>query len=403
MKNHSSLSELIHRIKALSIGDYSNPLAFSTIISDTEILKNIEALYQQLEGDTITDIVLCGIGGSHFGVQALYDALYGNPYHQPKVTFHALTSVDSFTLPWFVSWYTGLLQDTKRRIFTFVVSKTGATFETACHASLCYDLLKKYQPDSYHKNICIITDKDSPLWNKAGEEKLPALSIPKKIGGRYSIFSTAGLGVLHFLKIDIAQLVRGAQSVDLEAPVNSAQEYVAYLNQGFTIQDIFIFMPQYASLGGWLRQLLGESLGKEGKGYVPTVSLGSQDLHSVVQCYFAGPQIAVTTFIIPQGKHEPLQVPNTLFSECATLPKKLTYAEIQHAIIQGVLSSYKQANKPFFITELEKDSVYDIGAFMQYKMLETVYIGTLLGINPFDQPQVELYKKETRKLLSSLS
>jgi glucose-6-phosphate isomerase len=419
------LAELIAHIDQLPIGDYSTPLACGKIIFDTTIIDAIEHLYAQLDAQTVTDVLLVGIGGSHFGVQAIYDALYADSYSKPPVAFHALTSIDSFTLSHFESWYSALLQNANRRLFTFVVSKTGATLETASHASLCFELLKKHQPAEYRKNLCIITDESSPLWQAAKQEDIPVLTIPKNIGGRYSVFSAAGLGVLRFLKINFLELLRGAQSVSLDEPTQTAQQLFDYLNRGYLVHDTFIFMPHYAGVGGWVRQLIGESLGKEGKGFLPTVSLGSQDLHSVVQCYFAGPQIAVTTFIVPptitphtahdcdkvsphrhpecfsqKNVSKGPQVPHNFFSTCGSLSPSISFGAIQQAIVQGVQASYTHANKPYFTFELAKDSAYDIGRFMQYKMLETVYLGTLMDINPFDQPQVELYKIETRKLLS---
>lgn len=400
MNSRSKIDALIKNIEQLPIGDYSTPLAFSKIIFDTTILESIEKMYQQLDGSTVTDVILVGIGGSHFGVQAVYDALCANQYEKPKITFHVLTSIDTFTLDSFVDWYTALLKNNERRAVTFVVSKTGTTFETASHASLCFQLLKEAQPEQYRKNLCVITDHGSPLWQACEQQEIAVLSIPQKIGGRFSVFSAVGLALLRFLQIDIHDFCAGAQSVNLHDPIATAESLYAAFQKGFLVYDTFIFMSHYAGLGGWVRQLIGESLGKEGKGFLPTLSLGSQDLHSVVQHYFGGKQITITNFVIPQEYPSDITVPDTIFSQAGVLPARLKFARIQKAIIQGMQASYAHAEKPYFTFTLRNNSAFDIGKFMQFKMLEIVYLGELMDINPFDQPQVELYKNETRRLLS---
>lgn len=400
MNTHIALGKLLKDLEILSVGDYSTPLSFSKIIFDESIINSVEALYKRLDGQRVTDIVLVGIGGSHFGVQAIYDALYADDYSSPKVRFHALTSIDSFTLESFVTWYTKLLQDSTLRVMTFIVSKTGLTFETASQASLCFELLKKYQPKDYRKNLCVISDIDSPLTSACKNDNLETISIPKNIGGRYSVFSAAGLAVLRFLAVDLEDLLAGAKSVDARQPLETAHLLYTAFNAGYLVHDTFIFMPHYAAIGGWTRQLIGESLGKDDKGFLPTVSLGSQDLHSVVQHYFGGKQITVTTFLVPAEYGDKTVVPDTFFSEVGKLRPGLLFADIQRSIIEGVQRSYQQNNKPFFSFGFHKGSAFDIGCYMQYKMFETVYLATLMDINPFDQPQVELYKIETRKHIS---
>ncbi len=397
-----SIEQLINDMENRASGDYTTPFAFFNMVHDATIVKQINSLYARLAGDTITDVVLVGIGGSHLGVQAVYDALAASNYKKPKVQLHALTSIDSFTAVDFASWYAALVCDPNKRVITFVISKSGATFETAYQASVCLELLKGCKPETYREHMIVVTDEGSSLANACGDENIPFLLIPKNIGGRFSIFSVAGLTVLRFLDFDLEEFLAGARSVYLDEPLASARELFNQSTQGYQVYDTFIFMPHYAALGGWVRQLVGESLGKKGKGFLPTVSIGSQDLHSVIQYYFAGAHKAVTTFILPPEPALPMgcgQAGASIFSLCAGLSAEVNGADLQHAIIKGVLSAYSDAHKPYMLFYLRKDSLYDIGRFMQYKMIETVYIGIFMDINPFDQPAVELYKQATRTLL----
>lgn len=396
----NQIEQIIQEIEALPVGDYSSPLAFAKIIYDVGVIREVDTVYRDCDGASVTDVVLVGIGGSHLGVQAIYDALHANAYVLPKVRLHAITSIDTFTLDSCIAWYTALLQDTTACVMTFVVSKSGATFETASQASLCFDILKKVKPADYHKKICVITDADSKLWQACAQENIKTVPIPKNIGGRYSVFSPAGLVVLRFLNINIVELLDGAQSVDITQPLATAEILFTYFKRDYLVHDTFTFIPRYAALGGWTRQLIGESLGKEQKGFLPTVSLGSQDLHSVVQQYFGGKQFTVTTFLTPSEYPTKTIVPDTLFSHMGSLRSGLTFADIQYAIIEGVKRSYHTHEKPFFVFTFRNGSAFDIGHYMQYKMLETVYMGALMEINPFDQPEVEWYKTETRRLLA---
>ena len=196
------------------------------------------------------------------------------------------------------------------------------------------------------------------------------------------------------------QLVAGAQSVKPEdAHASADQLYQAY-QDGYLVYDIFTFMPRYVSLALWYRQLVGESLGKEGKGFLPTVST-AQDLHSVIQQYFGGKQITFTSFLVPAQQNS-TSIPQSLFAHAAKLYEPITFAHLQDSIIQGVLAAYKNAHKPFLVHSLKPGSLFDMGKFMQLKMYETIALGKLMGVNPFDQPEVELYKQQTRKILQEI-
>ncbi len=185
---------------------------------------------------------------------------------------------------------------------------------------------------------------------------------------------------------------------------------VAYqcYQHGQMVHDTFVFNPELESLGKWYRQLLGESLGKavqgEGDtarvGFVPTVSVGSTDLHSVAQLYLGGPARTLTTFIHANVTAHPHTSPaERVFPDLAPMIAGKTTAEIMEAILQGTKTAYNNQALPFMEIVFDDLTPFELGAFMQFKMMEIMYLGRLFGVDAFSQPAVELYKVETKKIL----
>jgi glucose-6-phosphate isomerase len=172
---------------------------------------------------------------------------------------------------------------------------------------------------------------------------------------------------------------------------------------------MFVFSHQLRSVGAWYRQLMGESIGKERdrqgniveRGITPTVSVGSVDLHSVGQLYLGGPRDKCSTFItIEKNKHE-LIIPHLAeFEQSVANIQGKSVSSILEAIVQGVKTAYTKHQRPFIALMLPEISAWHIGELLQFKMIEMMYLGYLLEVNPFDQPNVESYKIETRKLLA---
>ena len=259
--------------------------------------------------------------------------------------------------------------------------------------------------------IVITTDEGSPLHEFSQEQKLYTLTIPQKVGGRYSVFTPVGLFPLGLLGLNLTELLDAAQDMRDTCITNNYKTNPAILSAAvlFTeykkrkkIYDTFLFNSELESLGKWYRQLLGESIGKSGKGITPTVSIGTQDLHSVPQLYLGGPKDKYTTFV-----HVEVTSPASRLSKSPYLPmvkEELSgrrFDEILDAIRDGVKKAYLNEKHPYSEIMLEDISEKSLAEFMQFKMLEVIYLARLMKVNAFDQPQVELYKKETRKILTS--
>jgi glucose-6-phosphate isomerase len=241
------------------------------------------------------------------------------------------------------------------------------------------------------------------------------------VGGRYSVFSAVGLFPLALLGVDIDALLRGAASMveqctlqDIEQNIAAQSAYVLYelYQRGYVIHNFFTFAVDMYALGLWCRQLMAESLGKEysleGKkvnvGITPLVSVGSTDLHSIVELHLAGPDNTATTFVSVKQSRQKGVVP--VCEQLETLVADVqgrSLSTIMSALLGGTEKAYEKVARPYMSVILPDKSEESIGQYMQWKMIETMYLGYLFNINAFIQPQVELYKKETRALLAKRS
>ena len=341
-------------------------------------------------------IVVVGIGGSNLGTMAVQEAILG----RAKGILYADT-VDPDALQVIIEEMQNHLRQGQQVILN-VVSKSGSTTETIANFEVLLNVLKRHRKDA-EKYVVATTDKHSKLWNIAVRNNFSVLEIPEKVGGRYSVFSPVSLFPLGMIGINLKELLDGAawmMEKCLSDKNNPAAIGASILyNSKKSIYDTFLFAKDLESLGKWHRQLLAESCGKNGKGITPTVSIGSTDLHSMAQLYLDGPKDKLTNFVFTHFNNT-IKVP--YYPEYGALVPDLQKKElnhIMHAILHGVKIAYKKAKRPFTETKLDGKNEKAIGAFMQLKMMETVLLAKLLGVNPFDQPAVESYKKETKRIL----
>ena len=392
--------QILKKIKTLEPVTKNLPsMQLVKLLSDTQQLKVYAQLVEHKVKHNPAMMIVVGIGGSSLGAQAVYDALYGKEGNQHFPLYFADT-VDSDHIHALLQRAEHVLKN-KRNIIISVISKSGTTTETVANFECFLALLKKYHPNAYHEFVVAITDEGSALWDLAGQQKFDRLAIPKEIGGRYSVFSPVGLFCLCFAQINIDELIHGAQKADMMSAATSASIIAYHYENGKNIHDLFVFDTALESLGKWYRQLMGESLGKDGKGITPIVSVGSTDLHSVGQLYLGGPSDKTTEFIYVQHENHPVNIPK--MDEYDVLVPHLqgkSLAAIMKAIFEGTQNAYSQRKIPFITYEIPKKSAFYIGQFLQCKMIEMIYLGALLDVNPFDQPQVEFYKTQTRKILA---
>lgn len=389
------LPYLSHIKNAASANHYDSPENSVNLPFDSDILRDILEIKKEKNAAKLKYIIVVGIGGSNLGAKAVYDAIYGHfdilePSRFPKMIFMD-TNDAGFTKR--IGEFIKLKIKNPEEILVNVVSASGKTIETISNFEFIVKAIENKFKNA-NERFVITTDFQSDLWKEAEERNMAVLKIPQKISGRYSVFSAVGLFPIACAGIDIEKLLKGAvemrnrcfeEDISLNPAILSTAVIFLNYKQGKIINDSFFFHPELESLGKWYRQLMAESLGKEkdinGKtvnfGITPSVSIGSTDLHSMAQLYLGGPKDKFTNFLC-SGENK-----------------------IMKAIYESVKKSYAKKNLPFVEIILDDISAGSLGEFMQFKMIEMMFLANLAQVNAFNQPNVEEYKIEAKKLFEN--
>lgn len=395
--------------EVINTNNYSAPEASLCLPSDQKILTEVIDLVKKKKTATLKYVIVIGIGGSNLGSKAIYDALYGS-LDQFSQGSHSrmifLDTIDPKTNNAFIQFIDSHIKSADEFVIS-IISKSGTSTESIANAEILLGHIKHTFPN--WKDRCVmITDHNSLMWEEGARLGIDVLGIPKQVGGRYSVLSAVGLFPLAMAGIDIQSLLQGAKQMRELCTSDSAENYAAsssifqYLSwkKGVTIHNSFYFHPELESLGKWYRQLMGESIGKDQKGITPMVSIGSVDHHSMVQLYWGGAADKTTEIVYSKKLIECIVPREPLFPSLSSTQGKNTF-EIMSAIQKGTSLTYEKLGLPYFEVVFEDINCFELGSYMQYKMLEIMYLAKLFEINAFDQPQVELYKIETKKILAS--
>ncbi len=403
---------------AMSDSTYSLPEASLRLPFDRVLYEKSRVLATKLSGQKLNYVVDIGIGGSNLGAKAIYEASFGtldghSPF-APKMLFADTCA------PELLSDIAEILLNEvthKEEIIIIVASKSGTTTETLVNASVLVGALEQKLGSIADRIVCI-TDEGSPLWVVGEKYGYNLLPVPKMVGGRYSVFSPAGIFPILCMGLDADKLLVGAQRV-VESCVEggaegdvyrAAEDILVWSKSGALIFDFFLFHPELESVGKWYRQLFAESIGKNTKTdglpathrMVPTVSIGSTDLHSVEQMNLADPLLAVRTLVrinAPHWEHDFL-VQEHVFSPMVPGIVGRAPCQIMDAIYEGVKEAYGTRGVRYAELELPDTSLEAIGALLQFEMCMVIHLAHILNINAFDQPNVEEYKQATRRILA---
>lgn len=356
-------------------------------------------------------IVVIGIGGSYLGAKAVLEAM-SDPFQllhkkqdKPIVLFAGQNLSEDYLYE--------LLAATKPyKLAAIVISKSGTTTEPAVAFRIVKEEIEtRYGKAEAAKRIVAVTDaKRGALRTLATQEGYATFVIPDDIGGRYSVLTPVGLLPLAVAGINIGELVRGAQDMakmtaaDVPFDENPAVQYAAARNalykKGYKIEILASYDPRLQYVSEWWKQLYGESEGKEGKGIFPASVTLTADLHSMGQYIQQGERTLIETVISVEKPRHSLKIdsdPDNLDGLNYLAGKRI--GEVNLMAEMGTMLAHVDGGVPNIRIEIPELNEYYLGALLYFFEKSCGISGYTLGVNPFDQPGVEAYKKNMFSLL----
>ena len=335
-------------------------------------------------------IVIIGMGGSILGSEALYYFLK----NKIKKDFIFFNNIDDDKLKRLKSSV-----DLKKVLF-IVVSKSGNTIETLSNF-FAFNIIKKKS-----KNIIIISEKsNNPLYLLSQKMKLHYIEHRNYIGGRFSVLSEVGLVPAYLMGININRLrgnILNHFKTNNKNFLKDSSIKLANLLKGNIIKNVIFcnYAPKLEKFLYWNQQLIAESLGKQGKGFLPTVSTVPKDHHSLVQLYLDGPKDKIFYIFSEKARTDKtIKIKKKISKKINFLSNK-NLNQIKDAQKNAFIKALKKNNIPFREFKILDNSEKVLGEFFSYFMLEISIMAKLSNINPFSQPAVEQIKVNTKNLLS---
>ncbi len=324
---------------------------------------------------------LIGMGGAILGSEAIYDFLKYKV--KKKFSFYNNLECKKFL-------------KSKYKKVNLIISKSGNTLETISNFNVMLKNQKK------NNNVIITEKKNSYLFLLARKLKAEIFEHKNFIGGRYSVLSEVGMLPAELMGLNEKKFKKFNSLIKNKSFINSLIENVSFIynysNQGKNNSVILNYDEQSYNFFRWYQQLVAESLGKKSKGIFPIISTMPKDNHSLLQLYLDGPKNNFFTFFsVLEKKSSKLHGP-LLFDQFSILKGKNFY-EILNSQKKATENVFKKKNLPFRSFKVIKRNEETLGELFCFFILETILLGKLLKVNPFDQPSVELVKTETKRII----
>ena len=375
---------------------------------DKEEFARIKKCAEKIKKDTDVFIVI-GIGGSYLGARAAIEFLSSQNYNltckdTPQIFFTG-NSISSSALAEIMELCEG------KDVSVNMISKSGTTTEPAIAFRVFREMLeKKYGKEGARERIYCTTDKaKGTLKALADEEGYETFVIPDDVGGRFSVLTPVGLLPIAVSGADIDKLMQGAADAreeysDADLTKNEAYQYAALRNilyrKGYTTEILENYEPTLQYFAEWWKQLMGESEGKDGKGIYPSSANFSTDLHSLGQYIQEGMRNLMETVITVGNPTNDTDIPKeeeNLDGLGYLEGKSMNY--VNSKAFQGVVLAHTDGNVPNMIVNIPDQTEYTLGYMIYFFEIAVAISGYLNGINPFNQPGVEAYKKNMFALL----
>tara|TARA_X000001036_G_scaffold180483_1_gene170835 strand:+ start:2036 stop:3247 length:1212 start_codon:yes stop_codon:yes gene_type:complete len=331
-------------------------------------------------------VAIIGMGGSILGSEALYYFLK----EKIKKNFLFFNDIDEDKLKKLKS-----TQNLKKILF-IVISKSGNTIETLSNF-FALQVIKKNS-----KNIIIISEKfDNPLYSLSQKMKLHHIEHKNYIGGRYSILSEVSMVPAYLMGVNIKRFRKNLLNhFKNKKFLKDSSIMLTNLLKSNKFKNLIFFnyAPRLDKFLYWKQQLIAESLGKKGKGFLPLISKAPRDHHSLLQLYLDGPKDKIF-YIFSEKKNNNKKIQIKRLDKRINFLQNKSLDQVKNAQKNAFIETLKKNNIPFREFTIRDFSENILGEFFSYFMLETAIIGKLANINPFDQPAVQQVKINTKKLL----
>ena len=371
---------------------------------DKEELARIKKDAQYVR-DNFDILVVCGIGGSYLGARCALEALNGlKSDDKLEIIFMGQTFSPNYVAQ--------VMNYLKGKNFAInVISKSGTTTETSISFRLLKELLEKQVgKEKARKAIYATTDKEKgALKTLCNNEGYATYVLPSDIGGRYSVFTAVGTFPLACAGVDVDAMIKGAQESRndiMNKPLedNACYQYAVmrdYMYRHNKPVEMYVtYEPQMSQISEWLKQLFGESEGKEHKGLYPGSATFSTDLHSLGQFIQDGTPLLFETIINVKKPKLDVKIPhdNDDLDGLNYLEGK-DLAFVNQKAFEGTLQAHEDGGVPCNVIYLDKLDAYNLGYLFYFFMRACAMSAYMLDINPFNQPGVEVYKKNMFHLL----
>ena len=407
LENYKERVKVVHKMINEKTGAGNDFLGWTTWPTDydkEEFLRIKEAAKEIRENYDV--LVVAGIGGSYLGARCAIEALRGL-YSDDKLEIVYLGNTLSAT---YVAQVLKYLEN--KRFAINVISKSGTTTETSVAFRLLKELLiKKVGKEAANKAIYATTDKArGALKTEANVEGYKTFVIPDDIGGRYSVITAVGLLPIAAAGLDIDALMNGCLAAQKDFDNDNLDNNICYqyaiarnyfYTHGKSVELFVTYEPQLTQIGEWLKQLFGESEGKEKKGLLPDSVTFSTDLHSLGQFIQEGTPLLFETIVRVENSTLDVIVPHddeNLDGLNFLEGKKLSF--VNEKAYEGTLRAHVDDGKvPNIVISVDEMNEYNLGYLFYFFMRACAMSAYLMDINPFNQPGVEVYKKNMFHLL----
>ena len=373
---------------------------------DKEEFARIEAAAKQIRADSDV-LVVAGIGGSYLGARAVIEAVKGMYHNDLEAGFKIYFCGNSIS----PTYLNSILDICRGKRFSInVISKSGTTTETSLAFRVLRELLEKQVGAAEaNKRIYATTDRSKgTLKALADSQGWPTFVVPDDVGGRYSVLTAVGLLPIAAAGIDIGELMRGAaDSMDRFSVLsadNDAYRYAAARNilyrKGKSVEILECYEPDFTLMNEWYKQLFGESEGKDNKGLFPASCIFSTDLHSMGQFIQEGARVMFETIVDVNKPAKDLFIdPIEGNFDGLNFLSNQNMSIVNRKAMEGTILAHTDGGVPQLLLEVNDLSAYNVGYLIYFFWRAVACSGYLLGVNPFNQPGVESYKKNMFALL----